>query len=110
MSLTETELYFFCVTCNFCVSLIDIQQTDQDLEGTGLTDTHQQPAPAALPGTGENLLFIAEPGPSNKIPPAPQVTPPAPGQEIVPPPPGTQEEVITQPLAEELTNKIFLIL
>ena len=107
MSLAETYIIIFRVTCNFCVSLIDVQQTDQDLEGTGLTDPLQQ---AALPDTGQNLLFIGEPEPSNIIPPAPQVAPPAPDQHAIPVPPDTQEidEPIPEPLAQELTSKINL--
>ena len=67
------------------------------MEGTGLTDPFQ---PAA--GTGQNILFIAEPEPSSNIPPPPQVAPPAPGQDVQP---EAEEPVIYEPLAEELTSK-----
>ena len=84
------------------MQLVDIMDTGQDLEGTGLTQPIHQPTPAALPDVTENILIIEEPTPSSNIPQLPPVAPPAPGQQIVepddPPPPPPA-------IAEELTSK-----
>ena len=94
----------------FFVSLVDVQATEKDLQGTGLTDPIQpEQEPALLADVGENLLLIPEPTPSDQVPPAPPVAPPPPTQQIA----ATvhQEEQqhataeIEQPLAEELTSK-----
>ena len=56
----------------FFVSLVDVQATDKDLQGTGLTDPIQpEQEPALLADVGENLLLIPEPTPSDEVPPAP---------------------------------------
>ena len=85
-----------------CVLLIDVMDTGQDLEGTGLTQPIAHPTPAALPDVTENILMIEEPTPSSNIPPPPPFAPPAPGQQIIeqddPPPPPPA-------IAEELTSK-----
>ena len=92
------------------MSLVDVQATDKDLQGTGLTDPIQpEQEPALLADVGENLLLIPEPTPSDQVPPAPPVAPPPQTQQIA----ATvhQEErqhataEIEQQLAEELTSK-----
>ena len=84
-----------------CVLLIDIMDTGQDLEGTGLTQPIAHPISAALPDVTENILMIEEPTPSSNIPPPSPVAPTAPGQQIIeqddpPPPPAIAEELISK--------------
>ena len=83
------------------MQLIDIMDTGQDLEGTGLTQPIAQPTPAALPDVTENILMIEEPTPSSNIPPPPPVAPPAPSQQIVEP----DDPAPPPAIAEELTSK-----
>ena len=83
-----------------CMLLVDVMDTGQDLEGTGLNVPIPGPTPAALPDVTENILLIEEPEPSSNIPPQPQVAPPAPGQQIV-----QQDEPPPPAIAEELTSK-----
>ena len=68
----------------FFVSLIDVQATDKDLQGTGLTDPIQpEQELAILADVGENLLLIPEPTPSDQVPPAPPVAPPPPINKLL---------------------------
>ena len=97
----------------FFVSLVDVQATDKDLQGTGLTDPIQpEQEPALLADVGENLLLIPEPTPSHQVPPAPPVAPLPPSQQTVSATVHQQQqptEDIEEALAQELTSKISLI-
>ena len=97
------------------MSPTDVTETDQDLQGTGLTDPLQPPPQAAaLADVGENLLLLPEPESSENVPPPPHAAPPPPGQHLQ----QQEQQVedvgdtagdIPEPLAEELTSKsIFL--
>ena len=91
------------------MSLVEVQETDKDLQDTGLTDPFQ-PAeqPAVLVDVGENLLLIPEPTPSDQVPAASHAAPLPPSQQTVPVTVHQEEPDeadIPQPLAEELTSK-----
>ena len=93
------------------MSPTDVTETDQDLQGTGLTDPLQPPPQAAaLADVGENLLLIPEPEPSENVPPLPHAAPPPPGQHLHQQDQQVEDVSdtaghIPEPLAEELTSK-----
>ena len=97
------------------MSLTDVIDMGQDLEGTGLNqpvdEQEDEPEPAVIPELEENILFIQEPEPSSNVPPPPIVHPPPPGQAVQEPEEG-QDQPPPQaqaPIAEELTSNFFFI-